>query len=211
MARLGGARPGGAGRGTLGKGLAGLATAGLGMVFLMADPTGARAPEAARVIPAEAFRPVIVAPVIRDPMFRTAPPSRPLVAVATPEVIVETLKPVVAPKASPGTKAEPPSTLAHQIQGLASWYCRAGRSICHYKYPDGPRFDAYAAAGPGLRAAICGSARSDCWRGRTITVDGIRVKLIDWCQCYKGEPHEKLLDLYYDVFARTGSRVTLRW
>ena len=59
---------------------------------------------------------------------------------------------------------------------------------------------------PALRAAI-----GPDWRGTIITVDGIRVKLIDWCQCYRGEPSEKLLDLYYDVFARTGSTVTVRW
>ena len=44
-----------------------------------------------------------------------------------------------------------------------------------------------------------------------VTVDGIRVKLIDWCQCYKGESNEKLLDLYHDVYLRTGSPVTIRW
>ena len=49
------------------------------------------------------------------------------------------------------------------------------------------------------------------WRGRIVTVDGIKVKLIDWCQCYRGEPHEKLLDLYYDVYRRTGTNVVIRW
>jgi hypothetical protein len=67
-------------------------------------------------------------------------------------------------------------------------------------------FQGYAAAGPKLRAAL----GSD-WRGSIVYVDGIRVKLIDWCQCYNGEPNEKLLDLYHDVFARTGSHVTIRW
>ena len=65
---------------------------------------------------------------------------------------------------------------------------------------------AYAAAGPRLRAAIGSS-----WRGRIITVNGMRVQLIDWCQCYQGQSNEKLLDLYYDVYARTGSRVVVRW
>ena len=92
------------------------------------------------------------------------------------------------------------------ISGLASWYCRAGVSACTYGYPDGSGFNAYAAAGPALRAAI-----GPDWRGRVITVDGIRVKLIDWCQCYQGEPHEKLLDLYYDVYQRTGTNVRIRW
>ena len=61
-------------------------------------------------------------------------------------------------------------------------------------------------AGPKLRAAI-----GPGWQGTIVWVDGIRVKLIDWCQCYRGEPQEKLLDLYYDVYARTGTAVIIRW
>lgn len=98
------------------------------------------------------------------------------------------------------------SSGGRSISGLASWYCRAGVSVCTTGYPDTSDFDAYAAAGPDLRAALGSN-----WRGSIVYVDGIRVKLIDWCQCYKGEPHEKLLDLYYDVYARTGSNVTVRW
>jgi hypothetical protein len=99
---------------------------------------------------------------------------------------------------------EPVTT--HLIRGPASWYCRAGISPCTNTNPDLGGFDAYAAAGPKLRAAIGPS-----WRGSIVYVDGIRVQLIDWCQCYKGEPQEKLLDLYYDVYARTGTAVTIRW
>ena len=95
---------------------------------------------------------------------------------------------------------------AHSISGAASWYCRAGVSPCTVNHPDGGGVDAYAAAGPKLRAAI-GSG----WRGTIVYVNGVRVQLIDWCQCYQGESNEKLLDLYYDVYARTGSAVTIRW
>ena len=95
---------------------------------------------------------------------------------------------------------------SHSISGAASWYCDAGVSPCSSSYPDGGGFDAYAAAGPRLRAALGSS-----WRGRIVFVDGIRVKLIDWCQCYQGQSNEKLLDLYHDVFLRTGSAVTIRW
>lgn len=102
-------------------------------------------------------------------------------------------------------------TTSRQLTGLASWYCRAGVSICHYQYPDTQGFDAYAAAGPGLRKAMCGSAKSECWRGRAVLVNGVRVELRDWCQCYRGEAHEKIIDLYYDVFARVGSAVAVRW
>jgi hypothetical protein len=100
----------------------------------------------------------------------------------------------------------PKPVTTNVLRGPASWYCRAGVSPCTYTHPDGGGFDAYAAAGPELRAAIGPS-----WRGTIVLVDGIRVRLIDWCQCYKGQPHEKLLDLYYDVYARTGSAVTIRW
>ena len=94
----------------------------------------------------------------------------------------------------------------HVLSGPASWYCRAGVSPCTNTQPDVGGFDAYAAAGPKLRSAI-----GPGWRGTIVYVDGIRVKLIDWCQCYRGEPQEKLLDLYYDVYARTGTAVIIRW
>jgi hypothetical protein len=97
------------------------------------------------------------------------------------------------------------------LRGLASWYCnrdgsRAQLSPCHYRYPDTAGFDAYAAAGPRLRRALGGS-----WRGRVVSVDGIRVKLVDWCQCYQGQRHEKVIDPYLDVFRRVGGEVTIRW
>lgn len=129
--------------------------------------------------------------VLREPSISTPPPERPQPALpVTSPIVVST-----APKTT------------HAISGRASYYCRAGVSICTVNHPDGGGFDAYAAAGPALRAAI-----GPDWRGRIVYVDGIRVKLIDWCQCYGGKTGvEKLLDLYYDVYARTGSQVTIRW
>jgi hypothetical protein len=117
-------------------------------------------------------------------------PERPQPNVSEPNRIVVDVKPITT----------------HVLRGPASWYCRAGISPCTYTNPDVGGFDAYAAAGPELRAAIGPS-----WRGSIVWVDGVRVRLIDWCQCYKGEPQEKLLDLYYDVYARTGTAVTIRW
>jgi hypothetical protein len=119
-----------------------------------------------------------------------AQPQRPQPSVREPDRIAVEIKPVTT----------------HVIRGPASWYCRAGVSPCTNTNPDLGGFDAYAAAGPKLRAAIGPS-----WRGSIVYVDGIRVQLIDWCQCYQGEPNEKLLDLYYDVYARTGTAVTIRW
>jgi hypothetical protein len=128
--------------------------------------------------------------VVHDPWIASPPPER-----AQPKM------PVSSPVAVAAVK---PTT--HRLRGVASYYCRAGSSPCTTGYPDGSGFTAYAAAGPRLRAALGSS-----WRGKVILVDGIHVKLIDWCQCYQGQANEKLLDLYYDVFARTGSSVTIRW
>jgi len=127
---------------------------------------------------------------LRDPRQPTPPSARANPSLPTPRAIVV----AGAPRTS------------NSIAGTASWYCRAGWSPCTIGHPDHSGIDAYAAAGPALRAAIGPS-----WHGTIVLVDGLRVKLIDWCQCHKGEPSEKLLDLYYDVFARTGSRVTVRW
>ena len=129
-------------------------------------------------------------PVLRDPGLSTPPPER-------PQPSIKVAAPIVVP-------IVPKTT--HAISGNASYYCRAGISPCTYSHPDVGGIDAYAAAGPRLRAAI-GSG----WRGTIVYVDGVRVQLIDWCQCYEGQANEKLLDLYYDVFAKTGSPVTVRW
>ena len=135
-------------------------------------------------------RSIVAVPVIQDPWLATPPPGR-----AQPSIAAA--KPIVVP-------VRPKTT--HAISGPASYYCRAGISPCTADYPDRAGFQAYAAAGPRLRAAMGPS-----WRGRIVYVDGIRVQLIDWCQCYQGESNEKLLDLYYDVHARTGTSVTVRW
>ena len=130
-----------------------------------------------------------VAP-IADPWLQAAPPA-------------ERARPSL-PSTQPVAVARP--TFSHSISGQASWYCDAGSSPCTADHPDTSGFNAYAAAGPRLRAAI-----GPNWRGKVVYVDGIRVKLIDWCQCHQGESNEKLIDLYYDVFARTGGSVTIRW
>jgi hypothetical protein len=115
-------------------------------------------------------------------------------------------RPIAVTRPQSGSTLGAASATGHAISGTASWYCDAGVSPCTTDHPDTSGFDAYAAAGPRLRAAIGSS-----WRGMVVTVDGIRVKLIDWCQCYEGASNEKLLDLYHDVYLRTGSAVTIRW
>lgn len=93
------------------------------------------------------------------------------------------------------------------IEGTATWYCRAGISRCHFRYPDTIRHDLYAAAGPDLRAAI-----GPDWRGKTVQACSVKdpnvcvaVKLIDWCAC--GGDH--VIDLYWDAFAFLADRASV--
>jgi hypothetical protein len=74
--------------------------------------------------------------------------------------------------------------------------------------------DMYAAAGPGLRRAMCGSEASNCWRNRTVLVNGVAVVLADWCGCNTNASSVKLIDLYWDAWVRVPgveSGVTIRW
>jgi rare lipoprotein A (peptidoglycan hydrolase) len=68
--------------------------------------------------------------------------------------------------------------VGHHIAGIASWYA----------YHPGQ-----AAAGPRLRAAL-----GSHWRGRVVRVNGIRVRLTDWCGC----PSGRVIDLHRADFAR---------
>jgi len=139
---------------------------------------------------------------LADPQPPAEPAERPQPSLPTPKPIVRDV----------GLQA---SRTGRSISGRASWYCNSDDpslpySVCHNAYPDGPGFDAYAAAGPALRAAL-GSG----WRGTVVTVCGRRcvaVKLIDWCKCTGGSVGvEKLIDLYEDVYERTGGNVTISW
>ena len=170
----------------------------------LADPV---TPDRSGPVPAPAGSPAgaLVEPG-SPPVATLAPRRQP----AAPKQVL--VKPTPTPRPV-ARQARAGSGGGNAIRGLASWYCnadggRAQRSPCHYRYPDTGGFDAYAAAGPRLRAALGGGER---WRGRVVQVNGIAVKLVDWCQCYRGERHEKIIDLYYDVFRRAGSEVTVRW
>jgi hypothetical protein len=168
-------------------------------------------------IPDSAFVPVVldherlsaaaaavpVAPVPSPSLQPLADPQLPSEPVARPQPPVPESAVVAVP------------IRTHSISGRASWYCNYDdpslpHSVCHNAYPDGPGFDAYAAAGPGLRAAI-----GPGWRNNVVLVCGHRcvaVKLIDWCKCSGGSVGVvKLIDLYEDVYARTGGNVTISW
>lgn len=97
------------------------------------------------------------------------------------------------------------STGRHAVRGSASWYCKAGVSVCHYKYPPG-----------SMVAAACGKLRAamGSWRGKTVSVSSgrrtVSVKLVDWCGS-----RSKLIDLYWEPMRRLGGSgvlpVTVRW
>lgn len=112
------------------------------------------------------------------------------------------------------TRGVPPSRRpsGRRVTGPASWYCWPSYpSACPKGYSGGM----YAAAGPGLRAAICGNQASNCWRGRYVTVNGYSrpIKLVDWCQCYWKQPKEKLIDLFHDAWIATHASggVVISW
>ena len=110
------------------------------------------------------------------------------------------------------TTHEPKPTLTESpspsVAGRASWY--------HWRPGE-------AAAGPALRALL-----GPNWRGRTVlvsqrTCNGTscstttsKVRLTDWCQCYRGEARERLVDLDRRTFALFASpsrglvRITIR-
>lgn len=102
---------------------------------------------------------------------------------------------------SPTATPEPtPSPV--RARGIASWFASYGSGL-------------YAAAGPALRTGQ--------WRGRTVTVCAngrcvSGVRLIDWCQCLKGQGNrERLVDLSRDAFSRLADpslglvTVEVRW
>ena len=178
-----------------------------GVLTITAAAVSGLEPHPTAPIPDSAWTPVVVDRAVAAPLSQAAatPDLRPLADPLPPAAPAERPQPTLPASKVVSVAVGPRTT--HSISGRASYYCRAGSSPCSASHPDGPGFDAYAAAGPGLRAAIGAD-----WRGRIVYVDGIRVKLIDWCKCTGGTTGvTKLIDLYYDVFARTDSVVTIRW
>ena len=98
---------------------------------------------------------------------------------------------VIQTVADPGSAATLPAP-RRSASGHATWY----------RWHPGE-----AAAGPALRRAL------GRWRGRVVHVNGIPVRLTDWCQCYGS----RLVDLDVRTFARIASpsrgvvKVTVTW
>lgn len=164
-------------------------------------------------LPDTAFRPIKVEPYEPpSPESSPQPPSG-LHELRAAETATPTRAPIAVPKPRPVVivakkPVETKPTKKHFLLGLASWYCQPGASICTHGFPSGGSF---AAAGPKLRVAICGSTSCTSYKGRVVYVNNVRVTLVDYCQCYWNTPQEKLIDLYHVVFAQTGSKIVIRW
>ena len=149
-------------------------------------------------IPVETYAAPPSIPVIIESFSAPKVAAKPIIKIKTPapKVIV---KPKVIAYTRPSTK--------HSVRGRASWYCKAGVSVCHHSYPPG-----------SMVAAACGKLRASIgthWRGKVVTVTNasgktISVKLVDWCGST-----DKLIDLYWEPMRRLGGTgvlpVTVRW
>jgi len=177
------------------------------VLAIPALPGAAKTPTPIEPLDRIAFLPVEVDPSTPPIYERIARPSyAPRPAVDQPTAKVET-RSLVTPR--PSVKRS-----GRSISGRASWYCSPAQPVCARGYPPG---SFVAAAGPQLRVAMGGGYSVNApqpWKGKTVTVCGngcVRVKLVDWCQCYWKQSHEKLIDLYSAPFQTTGGNVTVSW
>jgi hypothetical protein len=129
-------------------------------------------------------RPVRIA---LPPKIRTLPPKA--VAKRT-----ETAKPVPRRR----------TRRSGRVAGIATWYCWPSghpASRCTHGFSAG---GAYAAAGPEIRAAL-----GPHYKGKTVWVNGVPVKLIDFCACSGNH----VIDVYHSTWITipNQSHVVVRW
>ena len=113
----------------------------------------------------------------------------------------DTPKSVSSMKPRPVVKVVARPSISHYLAGKASWYCKAGVSVCHHAYRPG-----------SMVAAACGKLRRAMgprWRGRYVTVTSggrqVTVRLVDWCGS-----EDKTIDLYWEPMRRLGGTGVLR-
>lgn len=177
-------------------------TVGLILVLLRGQVAATITPTPIRHVLDAEFSPVPTLSPSPEPTSR--PTQSPPQATRRPEPakVGSTPTPTKQPTPRPSVKTR------SSLRGVASWFCSVAQPICFHSYPPGSNV---AAAGPALRAAICGVQSCTSWRNRRVYVNGVPVILRDWCQCHWHEPIEKTIDLYKSVFDRTGSSVTITW
>lgn len=181
---------------------------GLLLVLALSGRSDSREPTLARVFDPSIFKPV------EELLERTPSPGWWEPEAAGQWLARELNKPRATPapptpRPTPRSTPRPPAApqTSHSIAGKASWYCKAGVSICHYRYPPG-----------SMVAAACGKLRAAMgpgWRGRLVVVRAssgrqVTVKLVDWCGS-----KTKLIDLYWEPMRRLGGTgvlsVKVRW
>ena len=155
------------------------------LVLCLTITTTGHTTEPIKPLPQSFFHPITsFNPVIRETTLHRKIKIIPVPIVEPTAKIIIKVKPVF----------QPPKT-SHSIYGKASWYCKAGVSICHHSYPPG-----------SMVAAACYKLRSafgSHWRGRRVTVTYhsrvVIVRLVDWCGS-----RDKLIDLYWEPMRRLG-------
>lgn len=158
-------------------------------------PARAGAPTPFTPVPDSAFTAVVIPPsphptpiqLVLEPVVERPVVTQPPVPTAQPKVIT--------------TPYKAPLRSGRFVVGVATYYCwPAGGSRCTHGYPAS---GAYGAAGPALRAALGN------WRGKTVYVNGVAVRLIDWCGC--GGDH--VIDVYHSTWVKipNQSHVVIRW
>lgn len=176
-------------------------------------------PSERSIVPPSAFKPVALDEVPDDPSWRPNavdtgagavraetrhPGAHPSVLTASEPAAFRTWP--SPPSSTKGVATSVVSGGQRYVNGKASWYCKAGVSICHHSYPPG-----------SMVAAACGKLRAAMgphWRGKTVIVqhgsDRVAVRLVDWCGS-----KDKLIDLYWEPMSRLGGsgvlRVSVRW
>lgn len=182
------------------------ATAAILSLILSATAAAVQ-PSQPEPIPSELFVPIL-------PTFTSEPTSAartgPSAVLIDPRAILPSSNPPERPatgQPAPRTRVQPKVVLTgDSIVGKASWYCKAGVSVCHYRYPDDGGADLYAAACGKLRRAMGSGWRNDVVRVRALESGrSVTVKLVDWCGS-----EDKTIDLYWDAMKALGGTGVLR-
>jgi len=175
------------------------------MVLALSSTSASKSPTAYQVLAASEFKLVSLGdpkePTLTADSSQNIPMGHFTYVPAPDPTAKPTAKPTPKPTAKPKPAIKPrPRLGSGRVRGSATYYCWPGRSRCTRGFPSG---GAYGAAGPELRRALGN------WRGKTVYVNGVRVKLIDWCAC--GGNH--VIDVYHSTWVKIPhpSSVTIRW
>jgi hypothetical protein len=170
----------------------------IGVILAACSTPVAAVPSWTYAPPSASFLPVVVPAATPEPSTSPGPSVASMRPVEKAHQVVPTPRPTPRPTPKPKRRFVKPTSGG--IRGVATWYCLPGRSRCTHGFPaDG----AYAAAGPELRAALGN------WRGRAVWVNGVRVKLIDFCAC----SGDHVIDVYHATWRTIPhpDSVVIRW